>query len=164
MRVMHRSVLYALVFLMTSSVGLWSQANLGGLTGHITDVSGAAIPDAAVKLINLDTNIEYSAASSSEGFYLVAALPTGRYRLSVSKPGFATYDQEPVTIATGTVSTLDVKLAIGPVTQQVTVKGGTVQIETTTAETGTVMPRNMILDLPLAIGGTATVGASGRRR
>ena len=123
MRHFQRNVLLTIVVLMASSLGLWAQGNLGGLTGHITDPSGAVIPDAALKLTNMDTSVEYPTVSTSEGIYLVAALPPGRYRVSVSKPGFKTFNQEPVIISTGTVTTLDVKLTVGEVTQTLTGDG-----------------------------------------
>jgi hypothetical protein len=149
---------------MASSLGLWAQGNLGGLTGHITDPSGAVIPDAALKLTNMDTSVEYPTVSTTEGVYLVAALPPGRYRVSVSKPGFKTFSQEPVIIDTGTVSTLDVKLTVGEVTQTVTVTTESVQLQTTSSEVGTVMSRQLLLDLPISLGGSLTTGASGRRQ
>jgi len=122
------------------------------------------IPGATVKVTNLETNVGYSAVSTTDGVYLVPALPPARYRVSVSSPGFKTYVQEPVTIVTETVSTLEIKLSVGQVNQQVSVSAESVQLETTSSETGTVMSRNLILDLPIAIGGSATTGASGRRQ
>ena len=159
-----RNVLLAIVVVMASSLGLWAQGNLGGLTGHISDPSSAMIPDAAVKVENIETNVVYSTVSTSEGDYLVSAMPPGSYHVVVSKPGFMTFNQSPVVVSTGTVSTLDIKLTVGEVTQSVTVTTQLVQLETTTAEVGTVMQRQVLLDLPISLGGTLTTGASGRRQ
>jgi hypothetical protein len=150
--------------MMISSLGLWAQGNLGGLTGHIADPSGALIPDAAIKVNNLDTSVVYSTVSTTGGDYLVTALPPGSYSVTVTKTGFKTFVQQPVTISTGTVSTLDVTLTVGEVNQSVTVTTQLVQLETTTSEVGTVMARQVLLDLPISLGGSLTVGASGRRQ
>jgi hypothetical protein len=72
--------------------------------------------------------------------------------------------REPVTVSTATVSTTDFTLAVGDVSESVTVSGGEVRLETTSAEVGTVMQTKTILDLPISLGGAATTGATGRRQ
>ena len=59
---------------------------------------------------------------------------------------------------------LDFTLAVGAVTESVTVSGETAQLQTNSAEIGTVMPSKELLDLPISLGGAATTGASGRRQ
>ena len=44
------------------------------------------------------------------------------------------------------------------------VSGSDVQLQTTSAEIGTVLPTKAILDLPISMGGAATTGATGRRQ
>ena len=36
----------------------WSQGNLGGFTGHVTDPRGTGVPEASVRVTNLDTDEE----------------------------------------------------------------------------------------------------------
>ena len=142
----------------------WCQGSLGGLTGHITDPSGAVVPEVSIKATNLDTGAELSVVSTTDGTYFAPSLAPGRYRVTVSKSGFKTITQEPVTISTATVSTLDFALVVGEITESVTVGATEVQLQTTTAEVGTVMPEKGMLDLPISLGGAATTGASGRRQ
>ena len=142
----------------------WCQGNLGGLTGHVTDPSGAGAPEVSIKLTNLDTGEERPIVTAGEGAYLAAGLTPGRYRVTVAKSGFKTLTQEPVIVSTATVSTLDFILTVGEVNQSIAVSGGAAQLETTSAEIGTVMPDKAILDLPISLGGAATTGASGRRQ
>ena len=67
-----------------------AQETLGAITGTVKDASGAAVPGAAVKAVNLATNLEVSGRSDNNGSYLLPNLPAGSYRLSISKGGFQT--------------------------------------------------------------------------
>ncbi len=142
----------------------WSQGSLGGLTGRVADSSGSPVPLVAVTIRNLDTGAELQVTTTSNGEYLAPSLQPGRYRISTAHPGFKTVLREPVTVSTATVSTVDFTLAVGDVSESVTVAGGSAQLETTSAEIGTVMQTKTILDLPISLGGAATTGATGRRQ
>src|ERR1700741_3668620 len=132
---MHRTFL-----LFTLGAAAWCQGNLGGLTGRIADSPGAGVPTVALRITNLDTAADVRLSSSSDGAYLAANLPPGRYRITVSKEGFKTTVQEPVTVSTATVSTVNFTLAVGQINESVTVAGGAAELQTTSAEIGTVMP------------------------
>ena len=156
-------LLFVLVLISAFPILGWAQGSLGGLTGHVTDPGGATVPDVAVTVRNMDAGGERTTVTNQEGTYLVGSLAPGRYRVSVTKEGFKTIAQE-VTVSTATVSMLDFTLAVGAVTESVTVSGETAQLQTNSAEIGTVMPSKELLDLPISLGGAATTGASGRRQ
>src|SRR5260370_16008752 len=141
----------------------WCQGNMGGLTGRIADSTGAGVPAVALKIINIDTAAEVRILSSSDGAYLAPNLQPGRYRVTVTKEGFKTTVQEPITVSTATVSTVNFTLALGQVNESVTVQGGAVELNTTSAEIGAVMATKTILDLPISLGGGAVTGAPPRR-
>ena len=164
MRFQLRFFCLGVLALATFSVLAWSQGSFGGLTGNITDQSGAVIPDANLKVVNLSTAATYSGTSTAEGIYLISGLPPGRYRLTVTKPGFKTTTREPVEVSTATTTTLNLDLAVGEVTQTVEVVADVVQLQTSSPEIGTVMPEKDMLDLPISLGGAAQIGASGRRQ
>jgi len=150
--------------LLAMSLPAWGQGSFGGLAGSITDQSGAVIPDASIKVVNLNTAATYSANSTAEGIYLISGLPPGRYRVSVTKTGFKTTTREPVEVSTATTTTINLNMAVGEVTQTVEVVADVVQLQTSSPEIGTVMPEKDMLDLPISLGGAATAGASGRRQ
>lgn len=60
-----------------------------GLQGVISDATGAAVPDATIKLTSKETNIVRATKSNETGAYAIAALPPGSYSMSVEKTGFA---------------------------------------------------------------------------
>jgi hypothetical protein len=61
----------------------------GGVTGTVTDPSGAAVPNATVTLKNNDTGAAASVTSNDTGAYRFALLNPGSYTVSVAAPGFS---------------------------------------------------------------------------
>ncbi len=143
-----RSLIWTIAVLtscaLTNVTPVWCQGSLGGLTGRVGDSTGTPVPAVTVTIKNMDTGAELQVISTSTGEYLAPSLQPGRYRISTAHPGFKTVVQEPVTVSTATVSTVDFSLAVGDVSESVTVAGGTAQLETTSAEIGTVMQTKTI--------------------
>ncbi len=90
-----------------------------GLSGIIYDASGGTVPGATVEILNIDTGQKQTMASGPIGNYSFANLPAGSYQLMVSAPGFAVYARKGIAVR----GTLDVVLALGSVTESVTVTG-----------------------------------------
>ncbi len=156
---------WRLLLAAAACASLWAQGNLGGLTGTVTDSSGAAVPDAALKLTNVQTNATSSVTADSSGVYNFRAVQPGAYRLEVEKQGFKKSIQENVRVLTATIANLDLQLALGSVTESLTVSTAGVTLQTTTPEISTVLERRAMLDLPIQVGGSgATTAASGRRQ
>ncbi len=59
-----------------------------GITGTITDASGAVIPNAEVTITDIATSVADHTISSSAGTYSVKGIPPGRYRVTVEASGF----------------------------------------------------------------------------
>ena len=152
-------------FTLALSAGAFAQGNLGGFTGTVTDTSRAAVADARLTLTSYQTNSVHSVMADNEGAYAIRGLSPGAYRLEVERTGFKRYVQENVQVLTATISTLDIELSVGTVTESVTVSAAGVTLQTTSPEVGTVLDRRAILDLPIQVGGSgATTAASGRRQ
>jgi hypothetical protein len=142
-----------------------AQGNLGGFTGTVVDTSNAAVPEAKVTLTSNQTNSIHTVAADAQGVYTIRSLTPGTYRLEVEKEGFKKYVQENVAVLTATISTLDVQLSLGAVSESITVSAAGVSLQTTSPEVSTVLERRAILDLPIQVGGSgATTAASGRRQ
>jgi len=70
--------------MLTTGVTLSS----GQLGGVVYDPTGAAISNAQVVIQNLATNTAWNAEATADGSWLVVGLPSGRYQITVSAPGF----------------------------------------------------------------------------
>ncbi len=149
---MIRLTAVALFGIFTSIV--LGQGNLGGVTGAVLDSSGAGVPDARITLTSNQTNSSHTATTDASGIYTFRGISPGSYRLETEKEGFKKFVQENVSVLTATVTTLDVQLSLGAVSDSVTVSTGVVTLQTTTPEVSTVLERRAILDLPIQVGGS----------
>src|SRR5262245_66364846 len=61
-----------------------AQAANGAIEGTVTDASGAVVPNAKVKVVNLDTGLEREAPTNEKGIYRAPLLPVGRYQVTVT--------------------------------------------------------------------------------
>jgi hypothetical protein len=162
---MQKGIVLIALCLGLARIPLRAQGNLGGLTGNVTDDSGAVIAEAVVNLRSAATNAAYRTVSTSSGVYAFRGLPPGQYHLEAEKPGFKKFVSEQVVILTATTATLDITLSVGAVSESVTVSGAAMTLQTTSPEVSTVLERRAILDLPIEVGaGGATTAASGRRQ
>lgn len=125
-------------------------AATGALAGTVTDVSGAVVPGAQIQVTNEATGEVRRVTSQPDGLYAASLLPPGNYRVEVSKQGFKTFIFPRVTIGVTETATLNVKLEVGAVNQQVTVEATAEQLQTESAQLGTITNSRMINDLPLA--------------
>lgn len=78
----------ALVFLLLAFAGISAaQESRGTILGRVRDASGAVVPEASVRAVNVDTNTGASAKTNAEGNYEFPYLLTGTYRLEVERTG-----------------------------------------------------------------------------
>jgi hypothetical protein len=141
-----------LTLIVFASALAWSQ-DRGTITGTVTDSSGASIAGAKVLVKNLATGLSQETVSGGDGRYTVPYLPIGNYSVAVEKEGFGRVEQTGVRVEVATVETIDVKLQVGTVQQNVEVTGNAPLLQTETSDLGKVMNTKEIIDLPLALGG-----------
>jgi outer membrane receptor protein involved in Fe transport len=127
-----------------------AQVDRATLTGIVRDPSDAVVAKAQVKVTNLGTNAVSSATTNADGTYLIVNLTPGEYLVQVEAQGFQRFEQT-VSVEVGTRARLDLSLAVGSVGETVTVEGVTPLLSTENAELGTVVARNEVEKLPLAI-------------
>ena len=126
-----------------------AQVAAGGLTGIVTDQAGAAVPGAAVTLTDTATNLQRVVVTTDEGVYTASSLAPGTYRLDVDLTGFKSIRREGVRVATGDTVRLDFNLAVGAVSEQVTVTGDAPILRAATPSLGAVIPNEAVEQLPL---------------
>ncbi len=73
---------------MMSIVLIGAIAQTAQVTGTITDVSGAAMPNAQVTATNIATGVARSSVTNEAGNYLVTSLFPGPYQIVVTSAGF----------------------------------------------------------------------------
>ncbi len=128
---------------------LFAQTNRGGISGTITDSSGAVIPGATVTVTNIGTNKAAQFTTSPEGAYNISSLEPVTYRIVVEAPGFKKSVVESVKVDTATTATVNVTLQPGPVETQVTVIADAPVINTASATTSQTITERQLQDVPL---------------
>ncbi|MGH9644887.1 MAG: carboxypeptidase regulatory-like domain-containing protein, partial [Terriglobales bacterium] len=115
----------------------------------IIDSSNAVVPGVQIQAINEDTNIVFSTMTNSSGVYVLPALPPGRYRLQVSKAGFATLVKPDIKLDVQDAKAINFTLKVGAASETITVEGGAPLLNTENATVGTVVDRQFVENLPL---------------
>ena len=76
-----------LLLTVDTGPGLAQSLTTGGVSGNITDATGAAIPNASVTLTDLDNGSAQSVLSNGSGEFRFSLLKPGRYTVSASLAG-----------------------------------------------------------------------------
>ena len=120
-----------------------------GLSGTVTDPSGAVISGAAITMRNADTGSARQTVTDNAGHYQAYALPAGRYELRAEKSGFAPVIRTGILLVVAQQATVDLSLPLGDSTQQVTVNADAAPVSVTTTDISGLVPRQQVQLLPL---------------
>jgi Carboxypeptidase regulatory-like domain len=103
--------LFVIVFLIIATASCYAQFS-ASVQGTVQDSSGAAIPQAVVTLVNIDTKVTQKATSTVEGIYRFVSLPPGNYTVEGAKGGFEP-KLVPFNVGTGELRNVPIILKIG---------------------------------------------------
>lgn len=151
--------LLAFAFLVLCSVLVQSpravaQA-LGGVTGTVTDATGALVPGAQIEVTNEATGVMQKAISTQVGAFSVTALAPGSYTVHVSATGFSTILRHKVLVDVASTSTLTFALQPGQTNETIQVTANQVAIETQQPQIGTTIEPEVLNALPIEVSGNA---------
>ena len=124
-----------------------------GMTGTITDPSGAVVNNAHVTVKNEETGQESQTISSNAGTYAFKALPPGKYTVSVDAAGFKKNVQRAVNIDVSTTATVDFSLTAGASSETVDVTASEISLNTTQPELGSTIEPEVVAALPEEVSG-----------
>ncbi len=120
----------------------------GGLQGVVTDASGAVVPNAKVTIVgDSDRRV---LTTDAGGDYSIGGLTPGLYTVTASVEGFKTTQLKGVEVVISRLSTLNLSLALGAVSDTVNVDANSVQIETTSTSIGDNLDATFYQQVPVA--------------
>jgi hypothetical protein len=120
-----------------------------GLSGTVSDTTGALIPGVEVTAKNTGTGVVSTAVTNEAGTYRFGSLQPGPYQVSATLPGFQG-QQFLVTLGTSQQIRQNFTLQVGAVTQNVEVSVAADQLLTAVSSSvGNVLPEKQVLNLPL---------------
>src|SRR5215213_8021110 len=137
-----------MVFALTAA-GLAQSTTTGSIGGVVTNPNKEVVPGAAITAKNAGTNKEETATTDDSGRFKVANLQPGIYSLTVNATGFSQITQENVVVEVGRETSLEVALAVGPVTGTVDVSAEAPVINTTQQDFSTNINQTSINELPI---------------
>jgi hypothetical protein len=100
----------------------FGQAVFGNITGNVTDQAGAAVPNAAVTVRDLDRGVVYKGTSNASGNFTQTHLLPGRYEVRVVVTGFAEFVVN-ADVQVDSDTRVDAQLQLGQTSTSVTVTG-----------------------------------------
>jgi hypothetical protein len=135
-------------FLAAPKLNAQAQTFTASLRGTVVDPQGAAVPGAEVKLASETRNFARTFTTSSAGEYSFPLLPPDTYSLAVEKAGFQKYIRSGIVLGLGQSSAIDVAMALGRVSQELTVTENAPILETQNANVSIPITARETLELP----------------
>src|SRR5262245_25611529 len=144
------TVLFLTLFILhLPSSSAAAQTTTSTIKGTVTDITGAVIAGAEVKVSGTALATERNATTDAEGFYRLPALPAGNYKLTVTKTGFTTSTAD-IELTLNLVLTADVQLKVGNVGEVVNVSAEVLPLlEQDASSTGATVTSRQIMELPV---------------
>lgn len=146
LRKFHFAILALLLAIPLAAV---AQITTATIVGTVTDPSGAILPGAQVTARNSDTGLTRTVTSGEEGTYRIEFLPVGNYVLEVTANGLKKTTRSGIVLQVNDSVRVDVALAVGQVSETVTISEAPPAINTTSAEIGRTIQSAEITNLPL---------------
>lgn len=149
-----RTILFHLTIVSALTVPQACEAQqlYGSIVGNVKDSSDALISGATVTITNTSIGQSRETKTDDAGGYNFPTVVPGTYQLKVTKEGFTTFIKTAVSAVPDSVTRLDVTLALGAVTETVTVSGVAAALQTDRSEVRTEMSSSLLANLPVPPG------------
>jgi hypothetical protein len=125
------------------------QAGRGGISGLVSDPSGAILNGAQVTALNHATRVALHTVTSDAGLYSFVSLSPGLYLVTASQKGFESVAQDNVLVTVDQVSTANISLKVGSISETITVSTAPSLVDTTNSTVGQLIDADAIDRVPL---------------
>jgi hypothetical protein len=120
----------------------------GSISGKVVDASSLVLPGATVTVAEQNTGFNRVVVTAETGAYSVPNLDPGSYTVSVEMSGFATLKQPDIALTAGSAITLDFKMLVAGVLEEVVVTGESPLVERTNNSIGGTLSSKEIEEVP----------------
>ena len=142
-----RTITLVAIVILLVQTGL-AQSHRASVRGLVTDSSGAALPQATIRITNETTDETRATATAPDGLFAVPVLPPGTYRVEVERAGYKKHVFR-TDLQVNQELWLDVPMEIGNLSDEVTVVATAVPLQKESAALGTVIDGRQVSGLPL---------------
>ena len=138
-----------LLSLILSST-LWAQSGTTGtLNGVVRDSTGGVLPGVSIAVTNVDTGLNRTAVTDTEGRWAMAVLPVGgNYEILYELTGFTTLVRKGISVEAAVSRTVDVRLEVAGGAETVTVTSDTLLVTPNSAATFRQINTQELLQVP----------------
>src|SRR5579872_5981993 len=147
---MQKNVARVFLSLLIAACAAFGQGTTGAIDVTVTDTSGAAVPGAKVSAVSNGTGASYRTTSDAAGRAQFLLLRAGNYKVTVEQQGFEKLLREGVIVNSADIVHLDLKLAVGALSETVTVASTSPLLQSEHATLGQVVEEREITRTPLA--------------
>jgi hypothetical protein len=145
--VVFRVFLFQLIFVASA---VWGQdASTGALRGVVLDAQGAAITNADIVAIRVETGIRYHSATDSAGRFAVDLLPPGQYSARAEAEGMSPEISPVMRVEIGAAALVTFKLKVAGPRETITVSDAPRMVEMDPSSLTALVEERAIEDLPL---------------
>ena len=147
-RVVGKPCFLSLLFSLAASTA-FAQLETATVSGQVVDPSGLSVTGAQVRIVDIDRNSTAGTATNTSGLYTFPSVRPGRYRMEVTASGFKVVNVTGLVVNVQDHLEQNFKLAVGSVSESVSVEAGSQLVDTESAAVSTIVGRNFVENMPL---------------
>jgi hypothetical protein len=136
-------------FLLWYTATSLAQSGKGGISGTVTDASGAVVPGAIVAARNIEQGTQLSTVTTAGGVYSFVSVSPGTYDVTIARTGFVSSLQKGVHVSVDQTSTINASLRTGGATETVTVDASSSLIDSSSSTVGQLISAETIDRVPM---------------
>src|SRR5580698_494703 len=120
------------------------------IVGTVTDPSGAAVPNVAITVTNIDTGATRTIPTNDSGAYVAVDLQIGHYVVKAEAKGFKVAEQKDIVLTIGARIRVDFQMQLGAAQETVTVEANAVQVQTDSGERSNLITGQQMSQIAVA--------------
>lgn len=144
-----KAFIIALLAIWGALPKIYAQMDQGTILGTVVDSTGAAVPNAKIKLVNTQNGFTLERTADESGAYTFTPLKIGIYSLTASAEGFRSFEQQGVNVTAGSRTDVPLTLGIASTSQTVEVSAAPPLLQTQEGSTGATVSAAAIQSTPL---------------
>src|SRR5688572_18425455 len=112
---------FTLLIVLSAASAFAQGASTSTISGTVVDASGAVLPGATIAAKHLGSGVVTTGVTNTQGAFTLASLPSGTYEVTITLEGFKTFVAKDVVLTAVQGAAINAKLAIGGLTETITV-------------------------------------------
>src|SRR5262245_49461736 len=145
-----RAAIFVVILIMLISLPIasaFAQGSAANVSGSVTDDTGGALPGVTITVTNKANGVSQTLVTGPEGRYRAVSLQPAPYEVTAELAGFGAIKRA-FTLFVGTDATVDFRMSVASLTENVTVAAQSPLVEVTKSQPSSVVEASQLLTLP----------------